>query len=98
MVFEKTKSLKIDFVGNFISQSTAYFCVIILNFIFIPIIEINIKKNFSHEGRFPILQISSYHAYWKFKIDWKVRIWKVKKIVITKTSRLRKLNVTPQAS
>ena len=50
---------KIDFKGNPIFESAAWFCVIILKFIFTSIFEIKIHekkfltpKNFIFEGRF----------------------------------------------
>ena len=54
-------SYKIDLEGKYIDKFNAYFFVIILNFIFIPFIQINIprkilwlEKNFVLEDRFLI--------------------------------------------
>ena len=45
MVSVKTVGRKVDFVGNCFAESTAYFFFSILNFIFIPNIEIKFFKN-----------------------------------------------------
>lgn len=45
MVFFKTKGQNIEFFGNCLAESTAYFLNIIFNIIFKPIIEIKLKKN-----------------------------------------------------
>ena len=59
----KTLRLKIDFVRNFIAKLTAYFSIIILNFIFTHFIEIKIfEKKFLASKKFcslrPILNFS----------------------------------------
>ena len=47
MISAKKIKLKIDVIGNLITESTIYFFVIILNFIFTPLIEIEIfEKQF----------------------------------------------------
>ena len=51
----KAEGRKIEFVGYRIAESTVYFFVVILNFIFIPIIEM---KNLIN-GPFPIFQIQN---------------------------------------
>ena len=45
MVSEKTVGRKIDFEGNCIAESAAYIFVIVLNFIFTHLIEIQIFLN-----------------------------------------------------
>ena len=61
----QTMGRKINFVGNCIADSTAYFFIIILCLIFTPFIEIKIKKNTSLVqkicSRRPILD-----NYWEF--------------------------------
>ena len=39
MIFAKTIGRKIDFFGNFFAESTVYYFVIIINFIFYPLIK-----------------------------------------------------------
>ena len=74
MVFVKTIGRKIDFAGNCIVESTAYYFDNIINFIFTPIIEIKIfeikilsPKKIVLEGRFSSFRIRL--EYVKLKLN-----------------------------